>query len=101
VTCVTVRAKAILNSPGIDCTAADRSRIGETIMNTLANALTENDLGGVCGGHVRGHHVCGDSELSMMQLQSMVSQRTLAVQLATSLMGSMNDAMKSIVGNIK
>lgn len=41
------------------------------------------------------------SELNMIQLQSLVSQRQLAVQLTTQLMQQQSEAPKMIVGNIK
>jgi hypothetical protein len=42
-----------------------------------------------------------DSELSMIQLQSIVSQRQQAVQMTTQLMATMNDSMKQVLGNIR
>lgn len=41
-----------------------------------------------------------DGELSMIQLQSIVSQRQLTLQMATKMLGSMNEGMKGIVSNI-
>lgn len=41
------------------------------------------------------------SELNMIQLQSLVSQRQLAVQLTTQLMQTLHEAAKQAVGNIR
>jgi hypothetical protein len=40
-----------------------------------------------------------DSELSMIQLQSIVSQRQQAVQMATQLLAAMHDGCKQAIGN--
>lgn len=42
-----------------------------------------------------------DSELSMIQLQSVVSQRQLAVQMTTQLLQTMNESTKQVVSNIR
>jgi hypothetical protein len=42
-----------------------------------------------------------DSEMSMIQLQSVVSQRQLAVQMTTQLMQTMHESSKSVVANIR
>lgn len=42
-----------------------------------------------------------DSELSMIQLQSVVSQRQLAVQMTTQLMQTMHESSKQVVSNIR
>lgn len=42
-----------------------------------------------------------DNELSMIQLQSIISQRQLAIQLTTQMMAAMHDAKKGIVANIR
>jgi hypothetical protein len=42
-----------------------------------------------------------DNELSMIQLQAIISQRQLAVQLTTQMMAAMHDASKGIVANIR
>jgi hypothetical protein len=42
-----------------------------------------------------------DNELSMIQLQAIISQRQLAVQLTTQMMAAMHDATKGIVANIR
>lgn len=59
-------------------------------MTNLVHELSETELDQVCGG-----------ELDMIRLQSMVAQRHLAIQLTTHLIRSMNDATRSIIGNIK
>jgi hypothetical protein len=41
------------------------------------------------------------AEMNMIQVQALVSQRQLAVQLTTQLMQSLNETMKSVVGNIR
>lgn len=41
------------------------------------------------------------AELNMIQLQSLVSQRQLAVQLTTQLMQTLNETSKQVVGNIR
>ncbi len=41
------------------------------------------------------------AELSMVELQSLVSRRAAAIQLASSMMMSMNDSTQSIVKNIR
>ncbi len=40
-------------------------------------------------------------EMDMIQLQSLVSQRQLAVQLTTQLLQSLNETSKQVVGNIR
>jgi hypothetical protein len=42
-----------------------------------------------------------DSELSMIQLQSVVSQRQLAVQMTTQLLQTMSESTKQVVSNIR
>lgn len=42
-----------------------------------------------------------DNEISMIQLQSMISQRQLAIQLTTQMMAAMAEASKGIVANIR
>jgi hypothetical protein len=42
-----------------------------------------------------------ENELSMIQLQSVISQRQLAIQLTTQLMQALADGKKQIVNNIK
>lgn len=42
-----------------------------------------------------------DSELSMIQLQSVVSQRQLAVQMTTQLLQTMHESSKQVVSNIR
>ena len=39
-------------------------------------------------------------EMNMIQLQSLVSQRQLAVQMTTQLMQTANDTLKQVVGNL-
>lgn len=41
------------------------------------------------------------NELSMIQLQSIISQRQLAIQLTTQLMSSLNDGLKKITENVR
>ncbi|HSO36601.1 MAG TPA: hypothetical protein VLT33_28945 [Labilithrix sp.] len=42
-----------------------------------------------------------DSEMSMIQLQSVVSQRQLAIQMTTQLLQTMNESSKQVIGNIR
>ncbi len=42
-----------------------------------------------------------DGELSMIQLQSMVSQRQLCIQLTTQVMQTLHETKKTVVGNIR
>lgn len=42
-----------------------------------------------------------DSELSMIQLQSIVSQRQLAVQMTTQMLQTMHESSKQVVSNIR
>ena len=42
----------------------------------------------------------GGSEVSMIELQSLISTRQTAIQMTTSLMASMNESGHGIVGNI-
>ena len=58
-------------------------------MNNLVHELSETELDQVCGG-----------ELHMIDLQSLMSQRQLAIQLTTNMLRAMNDATRTIVGNI-
>ena len=62
-------------------------------MNTLVNTLTETELDDVCGG--RGAH------LSMIELQSMVSQRGVWLQMTTRMLSAINNATNSIINNIR
>ena len=41
-----------------------------------------------------------ESELAMIQLQSLVAQRQVAIQLVTNMLIAMNEAMKTIAGNM-
>ena len=58
-------------------------------MNDVVNELSENELGQVCGG-----------ELHMIRLQSLLSQRQMAIQLTTHMVRAMNDSTRTIAGNI-
>jgi len=62
-------------------------------MKTLVNTLTETELDGVCGG--RGGH------LSMIELQSVLSQRGVTLRLITGMLNAMNNATSSIIKNIR
>ena len=42
-----------------------------------------------------------DSEMSMIQLQSVVSQRQLAIRMTTQLLQTMNESGKQVIGNIR
>jgi hypothetical protein len=42
-----------------------------------------------------------DGELEMINIQSLVSQRQLAVQLTTQMMAQINESLKGIAGNIR
>ena len=61
-------------------------------MNMLVNELAETELDQVCGG---------SSEMNMIKLQSMMSQRQLVIQLSTNMLRAINDSTKGIIGNIR
>ncbi len=44
---------------------------------------------------------CSGAELSMLSLQSAVSQRSTELQLVTNMLSSMNQGAKSIASNIR
>ena len=54
-----------------------------------------DELNNVNGGDRSG------ADISMMQLQSLVSSRNTMLQLVTNMMGSINDGMKAVAGNVK
>ncbi|MBR1151067.1 hypothetical protein [Bradyrhizobium sp. JYMT SZCCT0428] len=58
-------------------------------MNNCAHELVETELDRVCGG-----------ELHMIRLQSLISQRQMAIQLTTNMLRAMNDSTRTIAGNI-
>ena len=58
-------------------------------MNNRAHELAETELDGVCGG-----------ELYIIRLQSMLSQRQMAIQLTTNMLRAMNESTRTIAGNI-
>jgi hypothetical protein len=68
----------------------------------LAIAATADDpeVAGLAMRRPRGA-ITRDAELSMLDLQSFVSQRALAIQLTSNMMMSMNDSTNSIVKNIR
>jgi len=57
--------------------------------------MTERD-----GYDEKPHGASDSAELNMFRLQSLVSQRQLAVQLTTRLLQTMHDSAKRIIGNI-
>ena len=48
-----------------------------------------------------GENLSKDSEMQMIQLQALVSQRQLAIQLTTQMMQAMNEGAKGVVSNIR
>jgi hypothetical protein len=56
--------------------------------------LTDEQLDNVSGGN-------NGAEMSMIQLQSVVSQRARVLQLTTGMINSINSSSKTIAGNIK
>ena len=77
-------------------------------MNNQTSVLSDKELNAVVGGmSVFGRSsgfgsasVGSGSELSMINLQSVVSNRATVLQLTTGLMQAVNDATKTIAGNI-
>ena len=69
-----------------------------------AEELTDSDLDQVSGGTIRakggGNSQLSNSELNMIGLQSVVSQRATAIQLTTGMMNSINDGEKKVAKNI-
>lgn len=51
-------------------------------------------------GFAVGRHGPSGAETSMIDLQSVMSQRQLAFQMSTSLLAATNESSKSIIGNI-
>jgi hypothetical protein len=72
--------------------------------NQTSILLSENELDAVSGGggfFGGGSHLVGSgTELSMISLQSLISQRSTLMQLTTDMMNSMNDGMKTVAGNV-
>jgi hypothetical protein len=50
--------------------------------------------------HASGGDLGSGSQMSMLELQSLVSQRQNAVQLATGILKAMSDGTKAVVANI-
>ena len=48
-----------------------------------------------------GGALSNDAEMSMVQIQSLMSQRQQAVTMASNMLGSMNDSQKSVINNIR
>jgi hypothetical protein len=61
-------------------------------VNTAASRVAASDLGAPTNQ--------SDAELSMIQLQSVVSQRKHAVQLTTSMLEAMNESLNDVARNI-
>jgi len=73
---------------------------GMTVRNEIheMSAVEMESVSGGTSARVRfGGH---GSELSMIELQHIVSARSTLLQLTTSMMNSMHDASKTIAGNI-
>jgi hypothetical protein len=64
-------------------------------MNNQTSVLNDAALDKVSGGGV-----WNGAELSMIELQSLVSKRATALQLTTGMMRSIHDSTKGIAGNI-
>ena len=59
-------------------------------MTSIAQELTGIEL----------DHVSGGGELQMLNLQSLISQRQMAIQLCTTMLRAMNQSTRTIAGNI-
>ena len=66
-------------------------------MTSQISIVNDAALDTVSGG--ARHHVTG-AETAMIELQSLVSQRSTAMQMATGMMRLINDSTKSVAGNI-
>ena len=62
-------------------------------MNNKTSILNDVALDTVSGGFQH-------AEVSMIDLQSLVSKRATALQLTTGMMRSINDSTKTVAGNI-
>lgn len=71
----------------------DAARVPESEVTALEAELAAADTAGFAYG--------AGGELSMIQLQSLVSQRSTWLQLTTSMMNALNSSNKSITGNIR
>jgi hypothetical protein len=64
--------------------------------------LNDLELDAVCGGgfDLVNSGLQTTSEMSMISLQSLVSQRSTMLQLVTNMMSSMGNAQKAVASNI-
>lgn len=103
------------------CAAAFKSVSGLDIGQFAGRDVTSNDIAGVVNGtpnalqpmtaeqrraqvdaiKEKQSAMSKSAEMSMIQLQSLVSQRQLAVQLTTQLMQTMHETSKQVLGNIR
>jgi len=60
-------------------------------MNKLVHELADIELDRVCGG----------SEMAMINLQSLMSQRQMALQMCTTMVRAMNNSAGTIAKNIR
>lgn len=71
------------------------TEVGETV-----EEMSDEELDLVNGGASRHRSTKSGAEVSMIELQSVVSKRATALQLTTNMMASINDGTKSIADNI-
>jgi len=60
-------------------------------MNKRVHELADIELDRVCGG----------SEMAMIKLQSLMSQRQMALQMCTAMVRAMNGSAGAIIKNLK
>jgi hypothetical protein len=73
----------------IDNSALDQNKVVESEMKELCSKVD-----GIMNDISKG------AELEMINLQSQVSQRQMAVQMATSMLNKFNEGLMSVAGNI-
>ena len=72
-------------------------------MTISAFKLSDAALDQVSGGGSRsrlGGGIFGGGELEMIQLQSLISQRQMAIQVTSNMMTSLQGSMKAVIHNI-
>lgn len=73
----------------------------ETDFSIETEEMSDEELDLVSGGTARHSNSKSGAEVSMIELQSVVSQRGMQLQLTTGMLSSMHEATKSTIGNIR
>jgi bacteriocin-like protein len=68
-----------------------------TNLNNNTRELSIDELSNVSGGEL----LSGSQQMSMINLQSFVSERSTMVQLTTNIMNSTDNGINGVIGKIK